>query len=115
MPHHNYHDRVTRAYLIHMALRNIISPTTDLEEAVQQLEADTQTLEAIKKTRYLQGVLVFQSREIYILPGTMHKLPKTITAFKICFGSLQVASKSYSLSFKIILSFQTTPMSPKSQ
>ena len=55
MPRRNYHDRVTRAYLIHMALRNIISPTADLEEAVQQLEADTQTLEAIKKTRYLQG------------------------------------------------------------
>ena len=55
MLHHNYHDKVSKAYLIHMALRNIISPTTDLEEAVQQLGADTQTLKAIKKTHYLQG------------------------------------------------------------
>ena len=54
MPHCNYHNRVTRAYLIHMALRNVISPTTDLEQTVQQLEADTQTLKAIKKIHYIR-------------------------------------------------------------
>lgn len=38
-----------------MALRSIIEPPEDLEEAVKQLDLDIRTLEAIKKTRYLRG------------------------------------------------------------
>ena len=38
-----------------MSLRNIIEPPEDLEEAVNQLDLDIKTLDAIKNTHYLRG------------------------------------------------------------
>lgn len=55
MPRPNYHSKVTRAYLIHMVLRDLISPTENVDDAVQQLETDLKTLQAIKTTRYLRA------------------------------------------------------------
>ena len=55
MPQPNYRSQVVRAYLIHMILRDAVTPPEDLEEAVAQLEMDLKTLEAIKKTRYLRA------------------------------------------------------------
>ncbi|KDQ28677.1 hypothetical protein PLEOSDRAFT_1015044, partial [Pleurotus ostreatus PC15] len=53
MPRARIHDKLRHAYLIHMMMRNTISPSDDLAEAIQRLQQDMEILNAIKNTRYL--------------------------------------------------------------
>ena len=55
MPCPKVHEQCRKAFLIHMSLRNIIEPPEDLEEAVNQLDLDIKTLDAIKNTCNLHG------------------------------------------------------------
>ena len=55
MPTETYRSRIIRAYLIHMILRDQTTPPDDLEEAVQWLELDMKSINAIRSTHYLHA------------------------------------------------------------
>jgi hypothetical protein len=48
-PRQTYHSQAIRAYLLHMIIRDSISPEENIEELLQKLELDKDN------TRYLQG------------------------------------------------------------
>ncbi|KAG6808924.1 hypothetical protein H0H93_016338 [Arthromyces matolae] len=55
MPAQNVHNRVLRAYILHLALRDTISPPHELssDELLLRLQADLEMFRKIKNTRYL--------------------------------------------------------------
>lgn len=50
-----YHSQVSRAYLLHMLLRNMLSPDANYNTLLKQLKIDLEILNAIKNTHYLHG------------------------------------------------------------
>lgn len=53
MPQTAYHSQVLRAYLLHMLLRNMLSPNADYDTLLKQLKIDLEILNAIKNIHYL--------------------------------------------------------------
>lgn len=53
MTRKTYHSQVTRSYLLHMVLRDIIQPPED-EDLTSQIQLDLTVLEGIRQTRYLR-------------------------------------------------------------
>ena len=55
MPQESERDRILRAYVLHITLRNLISPLEELDanELLLQIEADLQLFNTLSSTRYL--------------------------------------------------------------
>jgi len=56
MPRQNVHDRVTKSFLGHLAIQEILNPSHELplNDVLLQLQANIATFRKIKNTRYLQ-------------------------------------------------------------
>ena len=55
MPRRTVHEQTKRAYIFYMILRDLFTPTTDLEDLCRQHDFDMRVLLAIKQTRYING------------------------------------------------------------
>ena len=63
----SYHSLVMCTYLLHMVLRDLISPAEDVDDAAKQLESDLKILQGIKTTWYLQGhTQVIKSGQLHL-------------------------------------------------
>ena len=52
MPRQSYYSLVMRTYLLHMVLRDLISPGEDVDDAAKQLESDLKILQGIKMLQF---------------------------------------------------------------
>jgi len=57
----NLHDQTKRTYIIYTILRDLFTPSTDLEDLCRQHELDLRTILTIKNTRYIHNLFQLQS------------------------------------------------------
>jgi len=55
MPTKNLHEKTLRAYVVYMLLRDLFTPSDNVEDTYRNLGVDIESIMKIKKTRYLRG------------------------------------------------------------